>query len=469
VNATPGEEKNAATRLSWSTLAAYSLPVAGTNFLFALMLVGYLSYATEVLGVTASLVGLVFLGARVWDGVSDPLAGYWSDRTRSRLGRRKSWLLASCPALLLFSAAAWAPPVALAGDALALWVAVAVFGFYTACTLFEVPHLALGAELTQHRRDRVRVFGARQISGTLGLFAAFGLGAPLLEDLATARARLGAVAAGAALVTCLCILWTVAVLPRERRDYAGRGPIGSLRAARDVWRNRDARILLFVFGVEQLGVGGIGVLVPFVVRHVLREPDLISEMLIAYSIPALFSIPVWIWLGQRYDKRSLWQFAMALSGAGFGTLLWIGEGTVGRMLVSALVAGGASGCAPTLGQALKADVIDRDELDTGERKEGAYFAAWNLVRKCASGLMIGVVGVALDLSGFAAGAPRQSPLAVHTISFLAGGMPLLGFAAAMLVFRRFSLTQDEHARVLAALAARRSARTPRPPGAAGSR
>ena len=77
-----------------------------------------------------------------------------------------------------------------AGRTLTVWIAVAVFGFYTAYTLFEVPHMALGAELTQDRRDRVRVFAARQFVRTLGLFAAFGLGAALLEDLATARERL---------------------------------------------------------------------------------------------------------------------------------------------------------------------------------------------------------------------------------------------------------------------------------------
>jgi hypothetical protein len=108
-----------------------------------------------------------------------------------------------------------------------------------------------------------------------------------------------------------------------------------------------------------------------------------------------------------------------------------------------------------VGQALKADVIDRDELATGERKEGAYFAAWSFVSKVASGIMIGSVGFALDLSGFAAGVEEQSEAAVRAMIFLSGRMPLLGFAAGMWLFRGFGLTQDEHARGLAALAKRR--------------
>ena len=216
---------NTAERLPAAVLFSYALPGAGTGFLFVLMLVVYLNYATEVLGVSASVVGAVFFAARVWDAVCDPLAGYWSDRTRSRLGRRKSWLLACVSrAARVRGGRVGAAARARARSALTAWIAVAVFGFYTAYTLFEVPHMALGAELTQERRDRVRVFAARQFVRTLGLFAAFGLGAALLEDLATARERLALLAGIAGVLTVASILWAIAALPRERPDYAGRGP-----------------------------------------------------------------------------------------------------------------------------------------------------------------------------------------------------------------------------------------------------
>src|SRR5262245_3133280 len=172
-------------------------------------------------------------------------------------------------------------------------------------------------------------------------------------------------------------------------------------------------------------------------------------MLLCYTVPALASVPLWMWLGERFDKRALWMRAMGLSGIGFGMLLLLGQGTIALMIASSLVAGFASGCAPTLGQALKADVIDRDELATGERKEGAYFAAWSLVSKLASGVMIGLVGVALDMSGFVAGVEEQSAATTRTMVFLTGGMPLFGFAVGMWLFRNFRLTEDEHARVLA--------------------
>ena len=229
---------------------------------------------------------------------------------------------------------------------LTAWIAVAVFGFYTAYTLFEVPHMALGAELTQDRRDRVRVFPRASSCARWGCSRRSGSAHRCSRIFGTARERLAMLAGIAGVATVASILWAIAALPRERSDYAGRGPVSSWRAARDVWRNRDARILLFVYGIEQLGMGGIGVLVPFIVRHVLREPDLIAEMLLCYTVPALASVPVWMWLGERFDKRALWMRAIGLSGIGFGMLLFLAEGRVALMVASSLVAGCAWAARP---------------------------------------------------------------------------------------------------------------------------
>ena len=92
-------------------------------------------------------------------------------------------------------------------------------------------------------------------------------------------------------------------------------------------------------------------------------------------------------------------------------------------------------------------MIDWDEHRTGERKEGSYFAAWAFVAKLASGLMLGAVGVGLDWAGFVPGA-EQTDGVKRTMVFLMGGMPLVGFVIGMLVFSRFRLTRNEHARLM---------------------
>jgi sugar (glycoside-pentoside-hexuronide) transporter len=453
-SATPsGDTQRRDQQVSWSTLGLYGLPGMGVNFLFSLILILYMKFATDELGVSPGMMGMIFFIARIWDAVSDPVAGSWSDRTKSRLGRRKSWMLASSLPLAVTAIAMWSPPESLSETEMAIWIGVSVIGFYTAYTLFEVPHMALGAELTQDTRSRVRVFGARQLMRTFGLFVAGSLGAALLEDPADPRSAAFGLVCGAGLFTTLTIVFSVFKLPPEREEYVGRGGAGILRSLHDVWLNRHARMLLFIFFLETMGSGAIGVLAPYVITYVVKTPALLSEMLIAYMLPALLSIPMWIRLGGRYEKRRLWLVGISLGGFGFGLLFFLTEGSYWLVFFAAGIAGIGNGCGATLGQALKADVIDMDEYRTGERKEGAYFATWNFVSKLAAGVMMGVVGLSLQWVGFVPNA-EQAPMTEFTMRFLMGGVPFIGFGIAAVVLSRFDLSEAEHARVISEIDAR---------------
>jgi GPH family glycoside/pentoside/hexuronide:cation symporter len=440
-------------RLPGRTLFAYAAPGFGVNFVYSLLLVMYLKFSTDRLGASAAVVGIIVFGSKIWDAISDPLVGSLSDRTRSRLGRRRSWLLASALPIAFFAWMAWAPPEALSGAMLHLWIAVAIFGFYTAFTAFEVPHMALAAELSPGGRERNRIFGVRQLVRTLGLGIAFTVGTSILSDAENARAgaRWLAIAAGG--FTAASIAWAVWQLPAERSDYQGRGGHGLLASLRDVWGNRHARLLLFVFFIETLGLGGIGVLTPFVIEYVMKLPHLVPYMLGTYMGASLLAIPVWVRLAQTFEKRRLWLFAMVQGGVGFGLLFWVGEGDWLLMVLSSLIAGSAGACGNTLGQSLKADVIDVDEHKTGERKEGAYFAAWSFVGKLSAGFMVGVVGFTLEGVGYVPNA-EQSDAVKNAMVFLMGGLPMIGYAIGSLAFWRFDLSQSEHARIRRELDAR---------------
>ena len=451
--ATTLEAAPSAPALPRGTLWSYALPGFGVSFLYTLVLVTYLNFATDHLGASATMVGLIFAGAKVWDAFADPTAGYLSDRTRSRFGRRRSWMLASSAPLALFTALAWAPPASLAGWQLSLWIGVTILGLHAAYTAFEVPNLALGAELTQDRAARTRVFGLRQVLRTLGLFGAFGIGFPIVQSGRAGAAWLG-LATG--LVTAALIVAATLRLPPERADYQARGGHGLWRSFADVWGNPHARLLLVVFFIESVGVGGLSVLVPYVTKYVMQRPDLGAPLLLVYTTANLAGIPLWIGLARRFEKRRLWLVAMLQGGLGFGLLLFLGPNRWPILFASALIAGSANACAVTLGQALKADLVDGDEHRTGERKEGAYFAAWSFVGKLANGLMIAVVGIVLDLVGYVPQVEQGAPVR-SALVFLIGGMPLLGYAIGSLIFARFSLSEAEHARIRRELDARAAA------------
>lgn len=438
-------------RLTSSTLFGYGIAVTPVMYSYVLILIMYMKYAAVELGASTAAVGTVFLLAKVWDAVTDPAVGNLSDRTRHRLGRRRPWIMASAPLLAVFSVMAWSPPSSLDGAALIAWITVAVFGFYTAYTAFEVPHLSLGAELSLDGAERNRLFAVRQFLKTLGPLSAGLAGTAIVAMGAGPTRSMSLVVAG---ITLVMILGGVRLLPPERAEFQGRGGENPFRAVGDVLSNRHARLLLLVVFIDAIGTGGIGVLTPFVVDYVVGREDLIPILLGVNMLATLAAIPLWLWLGRHFEKRRLMMVSMFGSALGYGLITLVGPGNWQIIAISGLIAGTASSCPNVLGYTLKSEIVDCDEHATGERKEGAYFAGWSFANKLAAGIMIGVVGWALEWSGFDGDAETQSELVNTTMIVLMGGFPLVCYLLGALLFSRFNLTEAEHARIRGELDAR---------------
>lgn len=443
-------------RLPTRALAGYGIAAAPVIYSYLLILIMYMKYAATELGASTAVVGTIFLVAKLWDAVTDPMVGNLSDRTTHASGRRRPWLLASAPLIALFSIMAWSPPTGLEGTGLILWIGISVIGFYTAYTIFDVPHMALGAELSLDASERNRVFGVRQSLKVVGMLAAAVLGSYFV-GLGVQPTRTMAWVVGG---LTLGLIWSgVALLPPERAHFKGRGGENPFRAIQDVIRNKHARLLLFVIFIDGIGVGGIGVLTPFVLDYVVGRPDLVPILLGGNMLATLATVPVWIRLARRFEKRHLMLAAMIGSGIGYGGIVFVGPGAWHVVAISAVIAGASSSCANILGYTLKSEIIDCDEHRTGERKEGAYFAGWSFVSKLAAGIMIGIVGWALEIAGFDASVQQQSERVETTMIVLMGVFPFICYAIGAIAFTRFSLTETEHSRIRAELDARAGAAT----------
>ena len=439
-----------ADRIPATTLFHYSMPIVSVTFIYMMVLVMYMNFATDALGIAPAFVGTVFFLSKIWDGVSDPMVGYWSDRTRSRFGRRRSWMLASAIPFAAMTVMLWSPPESLSEIQLKGWIVASVFGFFTAYTLFFVPQLALGAELSSSPVTRGWIFGARQVAVTLGMLFAFAFAAPLLGDSETARSSARMLAGWGALAAAVLIIGSTLALPKERADYVGRGSTHLVKAFRDVSRNPHARLLLFVYFIEIFGIGGTSSMTIYVLKYITKAADQLGFIFLMYTVPGLLAIPVWVWLGSRFERHRVWLFAMGLQAVGYGSMALQAEGRITLMICTSIVTGIGTACGQTLGQAIKADVIDYDEYQTGERKEGSYFAVWSLAGKLGTGLMIAIAGWALQGSGFERDV-EQTVQVKRTILFLMGIAPMVCIAIGMIAFSRFKLSSVEHARIRAVL------------------
>ncbi len=441
-----------------SVILAFALPTVGVGSMFFLVSLYLMIFATDVLMIAPATMGVIFGVSRLWDAVSDPIAGYLSDRTKLRLGRRRPWLLAAIPAVALSFTLMWSPPSGLSGGALTLWMALSVLGFYSAMTVFIVPHQSLGAELTSSYHDRSRVFAYRHILWSLGSLIALGLMQWLIDHQAP-RTQAAPMALVVSTVTAALILYAVARL-RERPEYQGRGAESPWSSYRDVWANPHARLLLVVFLIESLGGATIGILTPYVARYIVGRPELTGLFILAYMVPTIACTPAWLPLARRFGKKQLWLSSMMATGGSFGGMFFLEEGSVALLVVLAVLAGTAASCGSIMSPSIQSDVIDFDEHRTGERKEGAYFAAWNFVFKSATGLTLMLTGAMLQWSGFVPNV-AQTEAARAWILGLYSIFPLVCYAIGTVLFTRFSLDETLHRRIQRDLLARAAAAGPR--------
>ncbi len=428
-------------RVPTANILIYSSPVLGV--FMASMLVNFylLKFSTDVLLIAPATIGFLLLVARVWDAVTDPAAGWLSDRTNTSLGRRRPWFIGSALPLGGSIVMLWSPPAEFEGTALTLWIGAAILLFYTAYTAFRVPHIAMGAELSRGYHDRTRVFGVMQMVESVGMLAAAGV-LVFLEQAEDPRAfarTLSLAMAGLATVLIGVAAWRL----RERAEFLGRGGSSPWRSFRDVLANPHARILIGVFFLEQLGFGALVALIPYLSDYVLETPGSTGIYLFSAIGAALLSIPLWIHLSRRLGKMRIWIVSIVAKVVLFMMAFLLGAGDFVLMIVIATLFGIMNGCGSVVGPSLEADVVDWDEAETGERKEGSYFAAWNFAQKAAAGVALWAIGVMLAITGFVPNVP-QGANALLGMRSLASVVPGLLHVLALILMLRFSLDESAH-------------------------
>ena len=411
-------------KVTLGTTIAYGMPGLGAGYMYLLMSLYVMKFSTDVLLIAPAVMGVIFSISRIWDAVSDPIAGYLSDRTTFKFGRRRTWMLISFIPISFGFLAVFSPPESMQGQSLDLWMMIAILSFYSAITLLNVPHMALGAELSEDYHERTRLFGVRHIGFTLGSILALVSMSLLISEEnnpdGDVRQLAGSLAFYAIGAMSLMIFFAVSKL-KENPEFQNRVNKNPFKAFRDVWINPHAKILIIVLFIENLGGAVIGVLTLYVTQYIVEAPAWAPLIIFAYMLPSALSVPLWIPLSRRFGKIRLWVFSLAFTGISFGGIFIIPflDSITDRLIVmfiGAALGGMAAGCGGAIGPSVKGDVIDYDEYLTGERKEGSYFAALNFVFKSATGIMLLVTGFVLQFSGFIPNQPQTMEVKIALIS-----------------------------------------------------
>ncbi|WFE94903.1 MFS transporter [Micromonospora sp. WMMD987] len=398
-----------------------------------------LPYLTDTLGVAAGLAALLVLLPKAWDVLVNPVAGRISDRTRSRLGPRRPWLLGAGLALAVLFAAIFAAPFGV-GPAAGAYVAVAFLATATAFAFFQVPYVAMPAELTDDAAERTRLMSWRVAVLALAILIS-GAVAPMVvtaggEGLAGHRWMGVFVAALIALGALGAFLGTRSVAPG-----AVTATEPTLRAQLAVVAaDRPFRALLVCFVVQSAGVATILAGVSYFAAQVLRDPTTGPTVLFACFVgPALLVMPLWTRLGARRGKKAALVAASLLLAAGAAAL--VAAPVLPAAVVYAVVALLGVGYAgqQVFALALLPDCVAASTARTGRRQAGVFTGLWTAGETFGLALGPGIYGLVLALSGYVSSATGtaapQTPTARLGVLLGFTVVPALLIAPATLLLR----------------------------------
>ena len=441
----------AATPLPASARRGYALGSVATGSFGTVPGLLLLPYLTDRLGIAAGLAGLIVFLPKAWDTLLNPIAGRISDRSRHPGGRRRPFLLTAGTALAVCFALLFMGPTSPQGLA-ATWVVVVFLACATAYAFFQVPYVAMPAEMTDDYDERTRIMTWRVAILALAILVSGGV-SPAIRDALPSGWDYRAVGV---FVAALILVGAVGAWRGTRgvamRSYGEAG--GSLAdQLRVVASARNFRLLLVTFVVQALAVGAMLAGVDYVARVYLGATGMSTALFVAFVAPAILVTPLWQRFGERRGKRTGYLLSSALLGGGaLATLVTTRVSLVALVVTTAVVGIGYAG-AQMFPMAMLPDNAAVDGMRTGENRVGVYTGVWTAGE--TFGLALGplVYAGVLSLGGYVSstdGLAAQPDSALTAIAWGFAVVPAVLVALSVITLVRYRLDQAE---VDAALAA----------------
>jgi GPH family glycoside/pentoside/hexuronide:cation symporter len=444
----------------------------------------YAIFLTDTVGLHPQLASLAALIGIIWDAINDPLVGSISDSAHTKWGRRRPFLLLfSVPFGLAFILLWWAPPWN-SQFLLFLHVTLAYMLADTLQTLVVVPFLTLTPELTQDYDERTSLTTFRMLFNLLASLAA-AAGAPEIvasfPNPQTGYLAMSAIFGALSIFPYILIFITT----RERFSEPRENQFAPLESFTSTWKNIPFRIATVINLLNWVTFDLVALMLPFFIRYWIDEGNLSHQI----SVPpigqltteslvflillttAILALPLWSFLAQRWNKRNAYIAGMLFWAGVQLLIITIMPGQLSYILILAVFAGISVSTAHVLPNALFPDVLEWDEIKTGQRRDGIYYGILNLTRKLASAFTIFAALQALGLFGYRTPPAdattftqsSQTLLVIRVLTGPAGAILLIG---AIVTAFFYPVSRETHARMRYLLAKRRArqlATAPLPP------
>jgi GPH family glycoside/pentoside/hexuronide:cation symporter len=418
-----------------------------------------LFYYTDVAQVNPAVAGSALLAGKLtWDAINDPVFGYLSDRTRSRLGRRRVYMFAGAIPLGLAAWLMFSLPVGLQGVAAFLAILATFLFFDTFHTMSSVPYYALTPEMTLDYNERASLTAVRMMFSVVGYI----LGAALTTVLAglftslwdwSLPASWSGVGFVFGLIAAAAILFTAATVREKSASKVKPSQMPPLKAILTTFHNRPFLIMLAAFFISSFSFTMLTSLVPYFIIYQLNMPDAVPLVLLIMLVSIMLGLIPIKRLSDRINKGPAYALGLLVASLAILACFFFPQSPTPLIYVVALVAGLGFSGQWVFPWSMVPDVVEYDELVTGERREGIYFGVWALLQKFTNALGVAVSGWSLAWFGYIANVP-QTDHALLGIRLFFAVIPALALIISLPLLIWYPITKESHARVVAELKAR---------------
>jgi glycoside/pentoside/hexuronide:cation symporter, GPH family len=458
--AVPSDKLSPLTKLAFGAGDLGPAIVSGINgfFLNAFLL--------DVAGLRPAVAGTIFLIVKIWDAVNDPLLGTLSDRTRTRWGRRRPWLLFGAVPFGLFFFLQWVvPPLTDVGK---FWYYLVVaFCLDAAFTAVNVPYTSLTPELSRDYDERTSLSSYRMSFSILGGVTAASLHSVIVGAFAQPgdprgvyTGHMASAAIWAVLITVPSLITFAFTRERHQPQPKSEGP-GFLEGLGIAFRNRAYLAVIAIYLLAWLAVQFVQNNLILYVRYWADTERYFPILILAVQLSSFGFVLLWNHVSRRIGKQGTYYVGMGFWILVSLALFFVQPGQVLALFVLAVLAGGGVSIAYLIPWSMLPDVIELDELETGQRREGVFYGFFVFLQKLGISLGMAISNYILDAAGYINQIPGQPPPLQPPSVQLALRLFISAAPAAILLFsflavRAYPITRARHAEIRAQLRGRTS-------------
>ncbi len=438
--------------VAWRTMVGYGIGDFGINIYWNSLSLILVFWYAEVLGLPPAIAGGIYFIGLFWDAISDPIVAYFAERTRSRYGTYRPFILYGSGMLgLVFAFLFWAPPYT--GNALIVHLTVTHMLFRTCYTLVAVPYSALSSRLSFNSRDRTVISGARMFFAFSGLLTVsvlwfplvrfFNKGAETESEGFFITAAISSVVATIALLTCF--LNTRERAPPGRSQSPTNNFVTFLQSAAN---NRALTLMLLAAFFQSAGIASYLIPLAFFIE-INQSTFAAKETIFTVSaLATLIGVPIWTFIIGKFNKKTAWFLATGIISAFGVTLAFFNLPLIAG--VPPEIVGLGFGCSAfgVLVWSFIPDTVEYGQWKTGIRNEAAVFGSVTLVQKISGGLTGLGVGMVLSHLGYNAELTDQSEAVSNGIRTYISIMPGLLLCISATVIYILPLNRSRHAQII---------------------